>query len=321
MKLPCAVTRDLLPLYAENMIEQETKDLIEEHLDECVDCRQKLSEMNSPSEIPVDTAKPLQRLKKQIRIRRIYAAALAALCVFVGVYTYFFRTTAVQMLSWQDGLIEVARVETYHAENHDVPEHDSKAGKSADPVPTVAPDSAGTPGEALILNVSNTVNGFQEHMVVDDDGTQTMIIQALSTNQHAGNLSQSYYECTIYPVPDRLIYGLQQPQKLLWGTPMNGGVEVLPRLALAYYLLIAPVAAGVCGLLWVIFRKWKYSWIFRQLFFAPISYILSHLLLKGVSTTSFFMERDLFSILLVALAIYALLSVAWQVFLQHRNEA
>ena len=32
MKLPCAVTRDLLPLYAENMVEQETKVLIEEHL-------------------------------------------------------------------------------------------------------------------------------------------------------------------------------------------------------------------------------------------------------------------------------------------------
>ena len=46
MKLPCAVTRDLLPLYAENMVEQETKVLIEEHLNECDDCKKKLSEMN-----------------------------------------------------------------------------------------------------------------------------------------------------------------------------------------------------------------------------------------------------------------------------------
>ena len=30
MKLPCAVTRDLLPLYAEELVEQETQALIEE---------------------------------------------------------------------------------------------------------------------------------------------------------------------------------------------------------------------------------------------------------------------------------------------------
>ena len=157
--------------------------------------------------------------------------------------------------------------------------------------------------------------------MVDDDGTHTLFIQAISTNQHSDNLAQSYYESTIFPVPDRLIYGLQQPQTLLWGTPMEGGLEILPRLALAYYLLIAFVAAGVCGLIWGILRNWKNSWIVRQLFFAPISYILSHLLLKGMKTTSFFMERDFLSILLVALAIYVLFTIAWQVFLTRKKEA
>ena len=102
---------------------------------------------------------------------------------------------------------------------------------------------------------------------------------------------------------------------------MKGGAEILPRLALAYYLMIALVAAGVCGLIWGILRKRAYSWILRQLFFAPVSYILSHLLLKGMKTTSFFMERDFLSILLVALALYALLTVVWQVFLDRRKEA
>ena len=35
MKLPCAVVRDLLPLYAEKMTESETQSLIEEHLQDC----------------------------------------------------------------------------------------------------------------------------------------------------------------------------------------------------------------------------------------------------------------------------------------------
>ena len=316
MKLPCAVTRDLLPLYAENMVEQETKVLIEEHLNECEDCRKKLSEMNAPAENPIDTAKPLQNLKKQIRKKRLYAAALAALCVFVGVYTYFFRVIAIQILPWQDGLIQVEGVETVTPDQRFGVTYQTLKGEAEE---EITPQNY--TGEALILQVNSIVNGFQEHIVVDDDGTHTLILQAISTNHHSGDLPKSYYEYTIIPVPDRLIYGLQQPQTLLWGSPMKGGVEILPRLALAYYLMIALVAAGVCGLIWGILRNWTYSWILRQLFFAPISYILSHLLLKGMKTTSFFMDRDFLSILLVALAIYALFTIAWQMFLERRKEA
>ena len=320
MKLPCAVTRDLLPLYAENMVEQETKALIEEHLNECADCRKKLSAMNAPPEKPVDTVRPLQNLKKQIRKKRLYAAALAALIVFVGVFTYFFRTTAIQLIPWQDGLIEVVGVKADHSEDN-VNERDTETGESVVHSPTIAPYTAKPTDEGLVLNVNSIVNGFEEHIVVDDDGTHTLFIQALNTNQHSDHLAQSYYESTIFPVPDRLIYGLEQPQTLLWGTPMKGGVEILPRLALAYYLMIALVAAGICGLIWGILRNWTYSWVLRQLFFAPISYILSHLLLKGMKTTSFFMERDLLSILLVALAVYTLITIAWQMLLMRRKEA
>ena len=321
MKLPCAVTRDLLPLYAENMVEQETKILIEEHLSECDDCRKKLSEMKTPTENPMDTVKPLRDLKKQIRKKRLYAAALAALIVFVGVYTHFYRTMAIQLIPWQDGLIEIVGVKTYRPEDASVDERDTETDESVNPSQAATPYTATFTNEGLVLNVNSIVNGFQEHIVVDDDGTHTLFIQAISTNQHSDNLAQSYYESTIFPVPDRLIYGLQQPQTLLWGTPMEGGSEILPRLTLAYYLMIALVVAGVYGLIWGILRNWKYSWILRQLFFAPVSYILSHILLKGMKTTSFFMERDFLSILLVALAIYALLTIAWQMLLERQKEA
>ena len=319
MKLPCAVTRDLLTLYAENMVEQETKALVEEHLDECAECRKRLSEMNTSPGVPVDTIKPLQDLKKQIRMKRLYAAALASLCVFVGVFTYFFRTTAIQLIPWQDGLIEVARIEAYPSEDIGADGHETESGGSAAPSPTVAPEHTKY-DKALVLNVNSIVNGFQEHIVIDDDGTETLYIQALSTNHRGGDLSQSYYESTILPAPDRMVYGLRQPQQLLWGTPMNGCVEILPRLALGYYLIIAAACAALCGSVWAIFRKWRYSWVLRQLFFAAVAYILSHLLLKGFSTTSFFMERDFISILAVAAALFALLSLAWRAFLQRRTE-
>ena len=46
MQLPCAVVRDLLPLYAENLTEDETKKLVDEHLEGCTECRQKLAEID-----------------------------------------------------------------------------------------------------------------------------------------------------------------------------------------------------------------------------------------------------------------------------------
>ena len=321
MKLPCAVIHDLLPLYAENMVEPDTKELVDQHLTECPDCQKRFSEIETSPEPPVETVKPLQTLRKEIRKRRWYTAILAALCVFIAVFTYFFHATSMNYILWQDGMIEVAGVETinpaeYYSDDGHLPINDD-----AGPAPTIAPASAEQACEALILRVSSFINGFEEHVVIEDDGTTTVIMQAFSTNQRSDQQIQSYYETTYYPVPDRLIYGFEQRQVLLWGTPADGGTAVLPRLALGYCLLIAAALAGLSGLLWAVFRKWDYSWILRQVFFAPVSYILSHLLLKGVKTTSFFMEHDLFSILLTTLAVYAFLSIAWQVFLNRRKEA
>ena len=90
MKLPCSVVRDLLPVYTEKLVEQETQELIDQHLEECDACRQILSEMKEEPTTPIETVKPLQNLKKQIRRQRWRVALIAALCVFVVLFTYFF---------------------------------------------------------------------------------------------------------------------------------------------------------------------------------------------------------------------------------------
>lgn len=39
-KIPCDVIKDLLPLYADNVCSEHSKDIVEEHLTECEDCRE-----------------------------------------------------------------------------------------------------------------------------------------------------------------------------------------------------------------------------------------------------------------------------------------
>ena len=145
MKLPCAVTRDLLPLYAENMVEPDTKVLVEQHLNECADCRKRFSDIEASTETPVETVKPLRLLKKEIRKRRWYAAILAALCVFIVVFTYFFHVTNMDYILWQDGLIEVVGVETINPEEYFSGDEQLPINDEAVPVPTAAPASAAFP--------------------------------------------------------------------------------------------------------------------------------------------------------------------------------
>ena len=307
MKLPCSVTRDLLPLYAEKMVEQETEKLIEEHLADCPACREKLSHLETGNETPVDTAKSLQTLKKEIRKRRWYAAAMAALCVFVLVFTYFYHQNTLQLVPWEDGLIEVQGIEKR-------------------PYEEVSAESAGLPEsqdafvDVLVLKADSRINGTEETTFRDDDGTLTFILQGWSSHTNGRSLTKEYGEIVFCPVPDRLIYGYGESQKLLWGEPMNGGVQVLPRLALASYVTIAAVLAAVSGALWFIFRKRSFSWIPRQVCFAPLAYLIAHFLLKGTHSSSFFLTRDFVDILVVAAALYILMSLAWQVWLRRRKE-
>ena len=307
MKLPCAVVRDLLPLYAENMVETETRSLVEQHLSECPECRRKLAEPETEKVQPIETARPLQMLKKEIRKRRLYTAAIASLCVFIAVFSWFCRDSSMQPVPWEDGLIEVKGIE-------DRP-YGEISGKDAD-----ASETDGPTAEVLVLHASGKISGTQQTTFMDDDGTATVILQGWTSQPHGRGLAKDRSEMVLYPVPDRVIYSSGSQQELLWGEPMNGGVEVLPRLALGYYLILAAAMAALLGIGWLIFRKRKCGPILRQAFFAPVSYIIAHFLVMGSRTTSFFMARDFFCILLTAAAVYVLVTLSRLVRLQRKAE-
>lgn len=305
MKLPCAVVRDLLPLYAEKLAEEETQRLVDEHLEDCAECRRRLAEMDTGAAPRVESAKPLIALKKEINRRRRFAAMLAALCVFVAVYTWFYRANEWKLVPWEDGLIEVIGVEerpyeAVYGETSPDGDHDATV-------------------EALVLQAENFA-GTEESMFRDEDGTETVLLQGW-TSKVVGNLAKDYNEMLLCPVPDRVIYDGGGQQRLIWGEPLNGGVKTLPRLALGYYAVLAAALAIASGIVWLVLRNRDKSWIARQVFFAPLSYIAAHLLIKGFHTESYFMSRDFFSILLLTAALYALLTLAWQALLRQRRES
>jgi len=81
--LSCSLIRDLLPLYAEDLLSPESREAVEAHLTLCPRCRALAGEMSSPllSVSPKDSDKPLRQFRRQILELCKLAAALFLLAV------------------------------------------------------------------------------------------------------------------------------------------------------------------------------------------------------------------------------------------------
>lgn len=94
MKVSCDIIRDLLPLYAEDMVSQASKDMVDEHLCECDECVKVLGQIKKQTPIPAEVnTDALHQLKKRIVLRRILTAAAAVmtlitLCALGNAYLF-----------------------------------------------------------------------------------------------------------------------------------------------------------------------------------------------------------------------------------------
>ena len=84
MKISCDIIRDILPLYAEDMVSNATKEMVDEHLTDCESCTAELENLRKPGKVPVEiSTDSLKRVGDSIRRRRI----LAVMAVFLFIAT------------------------------------------------------------------------------------------------------------------------------------------------------------------------------------------------------------------------------------------
>ena len=90
MKLECHIVGDLLPLYLENMVSEESAVWIEEHLKDCEPCRREYENMKksmetAPKEKPAEDIRPFKKLMKKInRQTSMLSYGLIVLFIFFG---------------------------------------------------------------------------------------------------------------------------------------------------------------------------------------------------------------------------------------------
>lgn len=80
-ELPCYVVSDLLPLYQDDLLSEQTKKDIEKHLNECEECKKKMMAMTMQIDVPNINAElkinPLKKVRFYQKMLTVLGAAIA----------------------------------------------------------------------------------------------------------------------------------------------------------------------------------------------------------------------------------------------------
>ncbi len=90
----CNVIKDLLPLYADEVCSEDSREMVEEHLAECKDCKQELEDYRYNTglpDVPIDVAmkKFKKKMNKKNLIRIVVSVTLCLAVILGGTYMLF----------------------------------------------------------------------------------------------------------------------------------------------------------------------------------------------------------------------------------------
>ena len=284
----CNVIQDLIPLYVEDMLSEDSKKLVGIHLDECEECREYVDELQMMESLPIETdTKPLKNIQRVLRKKKWQAIFVSALITFlIGTLTVIFMT-APDYLPYSEEVVTVNEADNGFvlAEfNEEVAGYDLN---------NVTAES----GTGSVYHLTTWTTSWQNfsnreevaRIVLNPSGEQVGAVYYYQTNGTA----------------DRLIYGEDQHP--------SGGVITLPRLSLNYLSAAALIVLLVsAGIMFVVRSNKTYLERVNKIIFLPLSYLLAQLLVTGWNTTTYSAVRDFTAILLVAILLYGIFWIGWE---------
>ena len=317
MDKTCSIVQDLLPLYEEDMLREETKEFVDGHLSQCAACRAELDALKADVKPAPVSAQPLRDLKRQLRRKKLTAVLLAVALALTLATAGFAYLTAPQYLPYDetewmitrspraladgsimsDGLTDLSGIESISV-NLLKPVSGTKVTSTQDP------DSGKT--VYFITAWRTPLDTWCDTFDVSDTGDHAQreanaLLDALGETESARTLfTLDATNCTaIYYSPNN-----GQDDVLLCGS-RDGGVISLPRLALGCYVLLSFALLITFGIAFFLCRRKKIGKVLGHLALIPACYLLGHLLVKGFATTSYQMQRDFSLIVLTAALLYA----------------
>lgn len=335
MDKTCSIVQDLLPLYEEDMLREETKEFVDGHLAQCAACRAELDALKADVKpVPV-SAQPLRDLKRQLRRKKLTAVLLAVTLALTLAAAGFAYLTAPQYLPYSETEWTVARADgAVTAEGlADLSGVESISVNLLTPVSgakvtsTQEPDSGKTvyfitawrtPLDTWRGAFDKTGDAPNAHSANDRTQREADALQgALGKVESARTLfTLDTANCAaVYYSPNN-----GQDDVLLCGS-RDGGIISLPRLALGYYVLLSLALLIPLSIAFFLCRRKKAGKALGHLALIPACYLTGHLLVKGFVTTSYQMQRDFSLIVLTGALLYAAILLAGDLLRQRRAAA
>lgn len=340
MNKDCSIVQDLLPLYAEDMLREETKEYVDGHLAQCASCRTELTALKADVTPAPVNAQPLRSLKKQLRRKKFTAVLLAVTLALTLATAGFAYLTAPQYLPYNETEWMITRS----------PRALADGSIMADGLT----DLSGI--ESISVNLLTPVSGTEVTSTQEPDSGRTVYFitawrtpldtwrgafdktgdapNARSANDRTQREADALQGALGKVESARTLFTLDtancaavcysqnngQDDVLLCGS-MDGGIISLPRLALGYYVLLSLALLIPLSIAFFLCRRKKAGKALGHLALIPACYLTGHLLVKGFATTSYQMQRDFSLIVLTAALLYAAALLAGTLLRQRRDAA
>ncbi len=282
----CSIIRDILPLYVENVISDDTRQFVDEHLSHCAECKNELE--LSQTDMPVKNfclepdsgAGVIKKIGLDIKKKRVFTGILSAVISAIVVVLSFAYLTAPKYLPYAESFDIIS-----------VKDNNGCVTLSFTGEYEIYQREQGV----YVISIYNTIWNRLFDIEKKHDIAVNPNGETVNTIYYVSNGGQE----------DKVIYG-RNPIN-------NGGVMTLPRLFLNYYITTAVLIALILAVLFLTFRKKeKVKAIIVNILFIPISYIVSHIMITGLNATSYSATRDFYLILLLVIPIYSLFYVIYK---------
>lgn len=279
MRNECNIVRDLLPLYAEKMVSEDSAEFVEEHLKGCEKCSAELEQLRRPDEMKINvSAEPIKKIKKKMAANKIKTVAFTAIIVLIAAVCIFSILGTPQYFPYSEELITL----TENANGSVLVEFSPEVTDYRCYTTAYEPES-----EKMVYNIEAWTNLLDKDrrnalsFTLDSPDNDPMIIYYVQNNGQE----------------DICIKGEEYVADM--------GVVTLPRLALGYYVIIAAMLFVPLFVLWLVLRKkGRAGRVLEKLMLIPASYIIGHTAVAGLSSASYSFARNFAFIVLVSLLIY-----------------
>ena len=304
MKNECSIVCDLLPLYAEDMVSEDTAEFVKEHLGNCPTCRAELEKLRKPVQpvaaqhVPDIDAEPLKRLKKALLMEKVQAILCTAAVLLALMLSGLSFLTAPEYFAYSQELVTVtegANGEATISFSSEITNY--KLQRIADPADkqTVYHLEVWTCAWDWMFSKP----GAQDVTVKPENGHELLIYFTQFINQSSSNSAVC-------------IYGEIEPD--------SGGWMALPGLSMGYWLAINIVLLVILGVIWLNLRKKeKPRRLVERLILIPIAYMLGHLCVLGFHTLSYSEWRDAQMILAIGILFYCAMLLALSIFYSRKE--